>query len=374
MTEYIFKAPTPYYVIDERLLIKNLEILKSVKERAPVKILLAQKAFSCHYFYPLIAEYLDGTAASGLFEARLGREKMGGENHIFSPAYRPEEFDGICRVSDHIIMNSFGQLEKYAPLVKKSGKQAWLRINPEISTQDKAIYDPCAPFSRLGVRASEFEKNADLLKYVDGFHFHTLCEQNADALEITLKEVEKNFLRYFKHIRRINWGGGHHITRADYDVEKLIFLINEFKNKYGLDIYLEPGEAVVLNAGFLVASVLDIVDNGKKIAILDTSAACHMPDVLEVPYTPRVMNEAGRYEYRLAGCTCLAGDVIGDYRFAKELRPGDKVVFEDMALYTIVKNNTFNGINLPSIFALSKEGKATEIKRFGYSDFFARLG
>lgn len=373
MKEYIFDAPAPYYVIDERLLVKNLEILHGVRERAGAKILLAQKAFSCHHFYPLIGRYLDGTAASGLFEARLGYEKMGRENHVFAAAYRPEEFAEICCICDHIVMNSFSQLEKYAPALGKSRKRAGLRINPEVSTQSREIYDPCAPFSRLGVRAAEVEKNRGLLQHIDGFHFHTLCEQDADALEATLSGVEKNFSRYFDSIKWINFGGGHHITRPGYDVERLVSLITGFKNKYGLEVYLEPGEAVVLNAGFLVSSVLDIIENGKKIAVLDTSAACHMPDVLEAPYTPRVTGEGGQYEYRLAGCSCLAGDVIGDYRFEKELRIGDKVVFEDMALYTMVKNNTFNGIGLPSIYALKSDGKPVLIKKFGYSDFFTRL-
>ncbi|MCL2607554.1 MAG: carboxynorspermidine decarboxylase [Methanomassiliicoccaceae archaeon] len=370
MNRYILNEPTPYYVIDEALLIKNLKVLRSVKERTGCRILLAQKAFSCFHLYPLIAEYLDGATASGLFEARLGHERFRKENHVFSAAYREEEMDEINEICDHIIFNSFGQLRRFAPkLTKKLG----LRINPQVSTQKKDMYDPCAPFSRLGVRAPEFEKNEDLLKYISGFHFHTLCGQNSDALEVTLRGAEKNFSQYFDNIEWLNFGGGHHITRSDYDVELLVSLINEFKDRYNVQVYLEPGEAVVLNAGFLVSSVLDVVENIKRIAILDTSAACHMPDVIEGPYKPRVTGEGGTHQYRLAGCTCLAGDVIGDYSLQNELRTGDKIVIEDMALYTMVKNNTFNGIGLPSIHKLDPDGKPSKIKGFGYEDFIERL-
>ena len=376
MIPYVFDIPTPYYAIDERLIIKNLEILRSVKEQSGCKILLAQKAFSTFRFYPLIGKFLDGTAASGLFEARLGKEKMGKESHVFSPAYKQDEIDALNDYADTVVLNSFRQVESYARLLRSRGKRVGLRINPEVSTQDKPIYDPCAPFSRMGVRAPECAKNQALLHLVDGFHFHTLCEQNADALAATLKGVEEKFSRYFNGIQWINFGGGHHITREDYDVSRLVSLITEFKKKYNLEVYLEPGEAVVLNAGFLVVTVLDIVDNGKKIAVLDASAACHMPDVLEVPYTPRVSNadENGVHEYRLAGNTCLAGDIIGDYRFKAPLNIGDKIVFEDMALYTMVKNNTFNGMNLPSIVAIDTYGKPQTIKTFHYKDFAERLG
>lgn len=371
--KYTADIPTPYYVIDEKLLEKNLQILQSVKQRTGCKILLAQKAFSSFYFYPLIAEYLDGTTASGLFEAKLGYEKMRKENHIFSPAYSEDEFDGISKICSHIVFNSLSQLDKFKDKALKRNVSIGLRINPEISTQNKAIYDPCAPYSRMGIRSEDFFKDTKWLDGISGLHFHTLCEQNADALEVTLKEVEKKFKSYFNKIKWINFGGGHHITREDYDIEKLVRLINGFKEKYGIEVYLEPGEAVVLNAGFLICSVMDIIENGKKIAILDTSAACHMPDVLEVPYKPRILSiEEGQYEYRLTGCTCLAGDVIGDYSFKTPLKCGDKIVFEDMALYTIVKNNTFNGICLPSI-AVCNNDTIKIIKKFEYADFLKRL-
>jgi carboxynorspermidine decarboxylase len=369
---------TPYYVIDEGLLIKNLEILRYVKQKSGCKILLAQKAFSCYYFYPLIAEYLDGTCASGLFEARLSHEHFGKENHVFSPAHREDEIEEIAKYATHIVFNSMEQFTIHNSQFTMTDKG--LRINPEISTQpNNPLYDPCAKYSRMGVRAKDI-KNLD---GIDGLHFHTLCEQNVDALEVTLRQVEANFSHLFGQIKWLNFGGGHHITRADYDVERLISLILEFKRKYGLEVYLEPGEAVVLNAGFLVSSVLDIVENDKKIAILDTSAACHMPDVLEVPYTPKIQNSTihnaqctmhnAQFEYRLTGCTCLAGDIIGDYSFARPLKPGDKIVFEDMALYTMVKNNTFNGMPLPSIALLHENGEIETVKEFGYDDFKSRL-
>ncbi|HEY8423752.1 MAG TPA: carboxynorspermidine decarboxylase, partial [Clostridia bacterium] len=328
------KIKTPYYIIDEKLLLKNLEILQSVKQRTGCKILLAQKAFSSFYFYPLIAQYLDGVTASGLYEAKLGYEKMGKENHIFSPAYTEDEFDEIVKICGHIVFNSIGQLVKFKDKAISNNVEVGLRVNPEISTQDKAIYDPCAPFSRLGVTSGEFFANLDKIEGISGLHFHTLCEQNSDALEITLAEVERRFGGYFNKIKWINFGGGHHITRQDYDIDRLVRLINYIKDKYNLEVYLEPGEAVVLDAGFLVSSVIDIIDRGKKIAILDASAACHMPDVLEMPYRPRITGEGGDYEYRLGGPTCLAGDVIGDYKFKEPLKIGDKIIFEDMALYT----------------------------------------
>lgn len=367
------KIKTPYYIIDEKLLLKNLEILQSVKQRTGCKILLAQKAFSSFYFYPLIAQYLDGVTASGLYEAKLGYEKMGKENHIFSPAYTEDEFDEIVKICGHIVFNSIGQLVKFKDKAISNNVEVGLRVNPEISTQDKAIYDPCAPFSRLGVTSGEFFANLDKIEGISGLHFHTLCEQNSDALEITLAEVERRFGGYFNKIKWINFGGGHHITRQDYDIDRLVRLINYIKDKYNLEVYLEPGEAVVLDAGFLVSSVIDIIDRGKKIAILDASAACHMPDVLEMPYRPRITGEGGDYEYRLGGPTCLAGDVIGDYKFKEPLKIGDKIIFEDMALYTIVKNNTFNGMRLPSIAAKDLQGNIKLIKEFGYFDFLNRL-
>ncbi len=368
---------TPYYIVDEKLLIKNLELLKDVSIRAGCKILLAQKAFSMFSLYPLIGEYLNGTTASGLFEAKLGYEEMGGETHVFSTAYREDEFDEILEICDHIIFNSFNQWGKYREKSIDSGKSFGIRINPEHSTQgkDHEIYDPCAKGSRLGVTLENFK--SDQLDGISGLHFHTLCEQNSDDLITTLKVIEEKFGKYLYDMEWVNFGGGHHITREDYDVESLIECIIKFREKYDVKVYLEPGEAVALNTGFLVSTVLDIVDNGMKICIMDTSAACHMPDVLEVPYRPNIIGSGlineKTHNYRLGGPTCLAGDIIGDYSFDTPLKVGDKLTFCDMAIYSMVKNNTFNGMNLPSIVIKEKNGNVRLIKDFGYQDFKERL-
>jgi carboxynorspermidine decarboxylase len=368
---------TPYYIVEEKLLIRNLKLLKDVSLRAGCKILLAQKAFSMFSLYPLIGEYLSGTTASGLFEAKLGFEEMGGETHVFSTAYREEEFDEILEICDHIVFNSFNQWEKYREKSMSSKKSFGIRINPEHSTQasDHEIYDPCAKGSRLGVTLKNFKP--DQLESISGLHFHTLCEQNSDDLVSTLKVVEEKFGKYLYDMEWVNFGGGHHITREDYDVEKLIDCIIKFREKYDVKIYLEPGEAVALNTGFLVSTVLDIVDNGMKICIMDTSAACHMPDVLEVPYRPNIIGSGQvnekTYSYRLGGPTCLAGDIIGDYSFDTPLKIGDKLTFCDMAIYSMVKNNTFNGMNLPSIVIKKKNGDIELVKEFGYLDFKVRL-
>ncbi|MDR2654652.1 MAG: carboxynorspermidine decarboxylase [Oscillospiraceae bacterium] len=366
---------TPFYLVDESLLLKNLEILKSVADTAGCKILLAQKAFSMHYFYPLIGKYLSGTAASGLFEARLGREAMGKENHIFSPAYTETDFGEILDVCDHIIFNSFPQWEKFRERALRSGKSFGMRVNPEFSTQARAVYDPCAPYSRLGVTLENFRE--DLLDGLDGLHFHTLCEQDSDALETTLEAVEEKFGAYLKRMKWINFGGGHHITREGYDIPRLIKCVSRFREKYGLEVYLEPGEAVALNAGWLFASVIDVFKNGKNIAVLDVSAACHMPDVLEMPYRPPLLGsgEADEKEfgYILGGPSCLAGDVIGEYSFDRPLKPGDRLVLGDMAIYSMVKSNTFNGIPLPAIAAGKIGGNIKIVRKFGYDDFRDRL-
>ena len=347
---------TPYFLVDEARLLKNLSCLKSVMERTGCKILLAQKAFSMFSCYPLIREYLSGTTASGLYEARLGYEEFGKETHVFSPAYREDEFDELLSYADDFVFNSPAQLQKYGARAKAAGKSVGLRVNPECSTQEgHAIYDPCAPGSRLGTTRENFDER--LLPLLDGLHFHTLCEQNADALETTVEAFLEKFGAYLPGMKWLNLGGGHHITRADYDVERLVRTIHHLKEKYHVEVYLEPGEAVVLNAGFLVSQVLEVVRNGMDIAILDTSAACHMPDVLEMPYRPPAQGSGNPGEkahtYRLAGPTCLAGDVIGDYSFDAPLHEGSFVVFEDMALYTMVKTNTFNGMPLPSIVSVS---------------------
>lgn len=367
---------TPCYIIDEKKLIQNLEILHGVEERTGCKILLAQKAFSCYHLYPLIGQYVSGTASSGLYEARLGFECMGKENHVFSAGYRESEFDEIVKYSNHVIFNSFSQLDKYREKVLKAGKKIGLRINPECSTQEgHEIYDPCSPKSRLGITLKNFRP--DDLQGVSGLHFHTLCEQNSDDLETTLNTVEEKFGKYLKNMEWINFGGGHHITRSDYDIPRLENCIRRMQNKYNLEVFLEPGEAFALNAGYLITKVLDITENDMPIAILDTSAACHMPDVLEMPYRPPLKHSGKsgekKYSYRLGSQTCLAGDVIGEYSFDTPLSVGDTLIFEDMAIYSMVKNNTFNGMPLPSIAILKSDGSAEILKKFGYDDFKSRL-
>jgi len=368
---------TPCYVVDEELVRRNMEIMGYVQRETGCKILLAQKGFSMFSLYPMMGEYLCGVAASGLFEARLGYEEMGKEVHVYSPAYREDDIDEILKYSDHIIFNSFAQWGKYRDRVKSCGKpvQCGIRINPEYSEIETDIYNPCFTNSRLGVTFDHFEP--DKLEGIDGLHFHTMCEQNSDTLWRTIQVVDKKFGRFLKGMKWLNYGGGHHITRKDYDIDTLIRSIRYMQDKYQLEIYLEPGEAAALNTGFLVSTVLDVMENGSMIAILDTSAACHMPDVLEMPYRPHIIGSGKPgekpCEYRLGGPTCLAGDVIGDYSFDKPLQPGDKLVFTDMAHYTMVKNNTFNGINLPSIAIVRGRGKPEVIRSFGYDDFKSRL-
>ena len=374
---------TPCYVIDEKKLLHNAEVLSSVISRTGCKILLAQKAFSNYDFYPLISGSVSGTEASGLYEARLGKEEMPeGEVHVFCAAYRDDEFDEILKYADHIVFNSIHQLKKFGSIAKQHGKSIGIRINPECSTQDgHEIYDPCARGSRLGVTRNVWDKemDPDVLALLDGIHFHTLCEQGADALEITLKAVEEKFGDILPQMKWLNMGGGHHITKPDYDVELLERLIISAKEKWNVEVYLEPGEAVALNAGYLLTRVLDVVENSDvKIAILDSSAACHMPDVIEMPYTPPLMDACSDgskpYCYRLGGPTCLSGDVIGDYSFDRELKTGDVLVFGDMAIYTTVKNNTFNGMPLPDIYGLKPDGTFEKLTNFGYKDFKNRLG
>ena len=376
--EAVLKAlPTPCYVVDEARLIKNLELLRHVQQEAGCHILLAQKCFSMFRLYPLMGEYLAGTTASGIFEARLGHEEMGKENHVFAPAFRTEDMRELVQICDHIVFNSIAQLEKHRELWQNANTSVGIRINPECSTQESehAIYDPCAVGSRLGVTLANFPE--ELPAGVEGLHFHTLCEQNSDDLLTTFKAFEAKFGKFFGQLKWLNLGGGHHITRADYDVQALIGLVKYIRSTYGVEVYLEPGEAVALNAGYLLTEVLDIVHNGMDILILDASAACHMPDVLEMPYRPplRYGYEANEkaHTYRLSSMTCLAGDVIGDYSFEHSVNVGDKLIFEDMAIYSMVKNNTFNGMPLPDIVLLKKDGSTELVRRFGYEDFKGRL-
>ena len=377
--------PTPCYLLDEAQLRRNGEILLGVQQRTGCKILLAQKAFSNFDLYPLLAPYLAGTEASGLYESRLGREELPQkENHVFCAAYRVDEFDELLHYADHIVFNSPAQLAKFGPAAKAAGKSVGLRINPECSTQEgHAIYDPCAPGSRLGTTRAQWdaalEKQPGLSSLLDGLHFHTLCEQDADALALTLDAVEAKFGSLLPGLKWLNFGGGHHITRPGYDLPTLEACITRVQEKYGVQVYLEPGEAWALNAGYLVTTVLDTLHNGStSLAILDLSAACHTPDVIEMPYRPPLLGagEPGEKSFtvRLGGPTCLAGDVVGDYSFDAPLTEGDRLLFGDMAIYTTCKNNTFNGMPLPPIWTLAEDGTCRELVRFGYNDFKMRLG
>ena len=376
------KIHTPCYIVQERALKENLEQLAGLARETGCRILLAQKAFSMFRVYPLIGQYLAGTTASGLYEARLGAECMGKENHIFSPAYRPEEMGEILSLCGHVVLNSPQQIRRYKRKILQAGRSPGLRVNPECSTQeDHAIYDPCAPGSRLGTTLSQLERalaeTPDLLEGIEGLHFHTLCEQDADALAVTLDAVVEKFGVYMAKMKWVNMGGGHHITRPGYHMETLKQCIRRVQKLCGGTVYLEPGEAVALQAGTLRASVLEITENGVQTAILDASAACHMPDVLEMPYRPP-LSGAGLpgekpFTYRLAGPTCLAGDVIGDYSFDRPLETGDVLEFQDMAIYSMVKNNTFNGMALPDIVLEREDGSMELVRRFGYEDFKGRL-
>lgn len=372
----LHQVPTPAYIIDEARLEKNLKILAKVQEEAGCKVLLAQKAYSLYATYPLISQYLSGTTASGLYEARLGREEFGGEVHVFAPAFKDSDIDQVLEVSDHIVFNSERQLRQHLEKCRAAGVSVGLRINPEHSTQgDHALYDPCAPGSRFGVTLNKV--SPELVSLVDGLHFHTLCEQDADDLAATLKVVEDKFGGYLHQVKWLNMGGGHHVTRPGYQLDLLISEIKRIKETYNLEVYIEPGEAIALNAGYLVTEVLDIVENGIETLVLDASATCHMPDVLEMPYRPPLRDgfEAGEkaHTYLLSSNTCLTGDVIGDYSFENPVEIGDRLYFEDMAIYSFVKNNTFNGIGLPSLYLMKEDGDCQLIKAFGYEDFKGRL-
>lgn len=372
----IDQLPTPVYVVDEGKLEDNLQILKSVADETGCKVLLAQKAFSMFATYPIISKYLSGTTASGLYEAKLAYEEFGGEVHVFAPAFKDADLEEILGIADHIVFNSENQLRKHYEKCRAAGISIGLRINPECSTQgDQAIYDPCAPGSRFGVTIDKFKP--DLLEMVDGLHFHTLCEQDSADLKTTLDAVEEKFGPYLKGLKWLNMGGGHHVTREDYNLDLLKDCIRHMQFKYNLEVYIEPGEAIALNAGYLVTEVLDIVENGISTLVLDASATCHMPDVLEMPYRPPLRNgfevNEKEFTYRLSSNTCLTGDIIGDYSFENPVQIGDKLYFEDMAIYSFVKNNTFNGIGLPSLALMDKSGDCRIVKSFAYEDFKMRL-
>jgi len=371
-------VPSPCFVVDESALKRNLEILAKVQESAGCKILLALKGFAMFSTFPLLRKTLKGICASSPHEARLGFEEFGGEIHACAAAFSESDIKELIRICDHIVFNSFSQWNRFKPLVLKSNRKisCGIRVNPEHSEVKVDLYDPCTPGSRLGVRRDQFRE--DSLSGISGLHFHTLCEQNADALERTLAVIEKKFGKYLSRMKWINFGGGHHITREDYDIDLLCGIIKDFRRRYNLNVYLEPGEAVALNAGVLVASVLDIIHNDVDIAILDASATTHMPDVLEMPYRPEIegagMPGEKPHTYRLGGPSCLAGDVIGDYSFSRPLEIGSKLIFLDMAHYSMVKTTTFNGIRLPSIAIYKPEkNEFTIIREFGYQDYRNRL-
>ncbi len=369
---------TPCFVLDHERFHENGRALQDIQTRTRARILLAQKAFSTHSLYPTLRQYLAGTTASGLHEARLGHETFGGEVHVFSPAYKDAEMDALVEIADHLVFNSLGQWLRFNEVIRHAPRQisAGLRINPQFSAACVAMYDPCSPGSRFGVTADDLLEAS--LDGIEGFHFHVLCQQGFEPLRDALEAVETRFARWLPQLRWLNLGGGHLLTDPSYDVEALCDTLNAFSARHpNLTLYLEPGEAVVSRAGYLVASVVDIVQNGMDIAILDTSATCHMPDVLEMPYRPPV-RDAGQpgekpHTYRFGGPTCLAGDVIGDYSFDRPLQIGDHVIFEDQAQYTMVKTTTFNGVPLPSL-AVYQRGEVHLLREFGYDDFKARLG
>jgi carboxynorspermidine decarboxylase len=373
------QSPSPAYVVHLGKLEDNLRILADVQDRSGATILLALKGFAMFGVFPLISRYLSGTCASGPHEARLGAEEFKGTVHTFAAGFKEADVVESLKHSDHLIFNSFAQWKRFRPLVESSEKRVsvGLRVNPEVSTGSVPLYDPCSPGSRLGILASEFA--GESLDGIEGLHFHTLCEQNSDALEITLEGFEKRFAEYIPQMKWINFGGGHHITRDDYDQDLLIDLVRGFKNRHGVDVYLEPGEAIALNTGLLVAEVVDVLERDKPVAILDTSVTAHMPDVLEMPYRPGIIGGADpgkkAFTYALGGMTCLAGDVIGDWSFDKPLKPGDRLAFTDMAHYTMVKNTTFNGIKLPDIATYEPSTDTVKVlRKFGYEDYRNRLG
>ncbi len=379
----ISRVETPAYVCDLGVLRKNLGILADVQKRAGCKILLALKGFAMWGVFPIVRQYLAGVAASSPSEAQLGREEFcadlaAKEVHAYAPAYSEADIREIVQYADHIGFNSISQWQRLRPLVTASGRdiECGLRLNPQHSEVEVAIYDPCSRYSRLGITADAFDDS--IVPELDGLHFHTLCELGSDALERTVEAVEARFGKILDRVKWVNFGGGHHITRPDYDIDRLVRIVKGFKERHGVEVYLEPGEAIALEAGVLVTSVLDVIKNEVDIAILDASATAHMPDVLEMPYRPDIWKaeKPGKlaHTYRLGGLTCLAGDVIGDYSFAEPLHVGEKLVFLDMIIYTMVKNTTFNGVRLPSIATYDPDTDQLEVlRRFGYEDYKNRL-
>ena len=375
MKEIYKNLETPIYICEEKLLENNLKLLDYVQKESGAKVILALKGFAMSATFPLVSKYLYGCTASGLHEATLAKNEFKKEVHTYSPAFKESEIIEIAKISNHIVFNTPSQLKKFKDIVKNINPEIHIsiRINPEISSSPVDIYNPCGLYSRLGTTLKNFDET--IVPYLDGLNFHALCEQDADALEEVLLSFEKNFSQYFTNLKYLNFGGGHHITKKGYDIEKLISLIKRFKTQYNLDIYLEPGEAIGWETGVLVSSVLDVFENGMNIAILDTSAEAHMPDTLAMPYRAEVRGsgEDKKYRYRLGGNTCLAGDIMGDYSFDKKLKIGDKIIFEDQIHYTFVKSTTFNGIKLPSLAILKKDGSLDIVKQFTYEDYKSRL-
>ncbi len=369
--------PSPCWLLEEEKLLKNLHLISEIKKQSGAKVLLALKGYALWKSFPLIKPYLDGCCASGLHEAKLADETFSKEVHTYSPAFKEEEIDEIASISHHLVFNSPAQFHRFASQAKKINPKLslGLRVNPEYSESPKEIYNPCGLYSRLGTTVRNMDDS--ILDDCDGLHFHALCEQGSDALENVLKNFEEKFATYIPKMKWINFGGGHHITREGYDTQKLIELIRDFKERYKVEVYLEPGEAIGWQTGPLITTVLDIVHNGMDIAILDSSAEAHMPDTIIMPYRADVRHagEAGEkaHTYRLAGNTCLAGDIMGDYSFDAPLKIGDKVIFEDQMHYTMVKATTFNGVKLPSIAIQKLDGTVEVVRNFGYEDFKQRL-
>ena len=369
-------VPSPCYIIDELAIEENCQILDKVQKLTGCKILLALKGLSVFSLFPTIRKYLHGSCASGLYEARLGKEKFGKELHVFAPAYDDQEFAQLLKISDHIVFNSLSQWERLRPLVEKNRRKisCGIRINPEYSEITTGLWNPCARYSRFGVKASDFHH---IPEGIEGLHFHALCGQNSDSLERLLAVIEKKFGNHLSKVKWVNFGGGHHITRPDYDIDRLCRIIADFRRKYGVDVYMEPGEAVGLNAGILLARVLDIVCNEVEIAILDVSAWAHIPDILAASDRPDIIGggKPGELEhtYRLASRSCMSGDIIGDYSFPQPLHRGSNIMFSDMASYSAVSNNFFNGIPLPAIAILTKSKDVRIVRQFGYEDYEARL-
>ncbi len=372
------ELPTPCYVVDTSRLRQNLETIRKVQDRTGAKIILALKGFATFSTFPICREYLCGTTASSVNEARLGREEFGGEVHAYAPAYNDQDIEELAPLIQHLTFNSFSQFRQYRNRLHELNPKVsiGIRINPEYSEVSTALYDPCRPCSRLGMTKKHFEGQD--LEGIEGLHFHTMCEQNSDTLERVVEVVERQFGPFLNQMKWVNFGGGHHISRNDYDIDRLCRVIETFRDRHSVQVYLEPGEAIALNAGYLVSSVLDVFENGMPLAILDASATAHMPDVLEMPYRPVIQGAgdpgAKPHTIRLGGLTCLAGDEIGDYAFDHPLKVGDRLVFEDMAHYTMVKNTTFNGVRLPSIATFDSEtGETKVVRRFGYEDYRDRL-